>query len=187
MNKPLPKFQIQQIAIFPADPVRAVELLTDLGLTDWVEDLVKAKGKVFGRPVDSDGHLRFNYQAGGADPEASKPLELEVLDYPGGAILEGDDENINWMDYQGLRNSVSHFGMHVTAEELDQFHVYFASKDIKVAQAVDTYSHTNEYIANSRRYTYVIFDTRDILGVDLKFIVRRPLEAQAVEQVFSPD
>jgi hypothetical protein len=41
---------------------------------------------------------------------------------------------------------------------------------------VDTYLHTNPVIKDSRRYTYVIFNTRDILGVDLKFIVRRPVE-----------
>ena len=33
-------------------------------------------------------------------------------------------------------------------------------------------SHTNPVIAGKRSYNYVIFDTKDILGVDLKFIVR---------------
>jgi hypothetical protein len=36
-----------------------------------------------------------------------------------------------------------------------------------------TISHTNPVIAGKRWYTYVIFDTRSILGIDLKFIVRR--------------
>lgn len=177
-----PKFQIQQIAIFPADPARAVKLLSDLGLDEWVEDIVNSTGKVFGSAVESLGHLRFNYQGGGADLEANKPLELEVLDYPSMHNDQYEDFNQNWMDYQGLRNSVSHLGMHCTEEELAQFRAYFAENDIKVAQEVKTHSHTNPHIANSRRYTYVIFDTREILGVDLKFIVRRN-----IEQVFSAD
>lgn len=177
-----PKFQIQQIAIFPADPVRAVKLLTDLGLDEWVEDIVNSTGQVFGQEVESLGHLRFNYQAGGADPEAQKPLELEVLDYPSIHSAARGDENMNWMDYQGLRNSVSHLGMHCSEEELQQFRDYFSAEGIEVAQEVNTNAHTNPHIANSRRYTYVIFNTRDILGVDLKFIVRRN-----IEQVFSAD
>ena len=41
-----------------------------------------------------------------------------------------------------------------------------------MAQEVFTESHTNPVIAGKRSYNYVIFDTREILGVDLKFIVR---------------
>jgi hypothetical protein len=42
-----------------------------------------------------------------------------------------------------------------------------------VAQEVLTQSHTNPVISGKRWYNYVIFDTKDILGVDLKFIVRK--------------
>ena len=45
-------------------------------------------------------------------------------------------------------------------------------RGIKVAQEVFTKSHTNPVIAGKRKYNYVIFDTKEILGVDLKFIVR---------------
>jgi hypothetical protein len=34
-------------------------------------------------------------------------------------------------------------------------------------------SHTNPVISGKRWYNYVIFDTKEILGVDLKFIVRK--------------
>ena len=41
-----------------------------------------------------------------------------------------------------------------------------------MAQEVMTESHTNPVIAGKRTYNYVIFDTKEILGVDVKFIVR---------------
>jgi hypothetical protein len=69
---------------------------------------------------------------------------------------------------------VSHLGMHCTAEELDAFRRKFADMGIRVAQEVFTESHTNPFLLEQKRkYQYVIFDTRDILGADLKFIVRR--------------
>jgi hypothetical protein len=129
-------------------------------------DNVHARGEVFGVEGDNKALLQFNYQAGnGSDAEAGKPLELEVLHYT---------EGRNWM--QEAPNTVSHLGMHCSAEELATFRAYFESKGIDVAQEVITQSHTNPHIANSRRYNYVIFDTRAILGVDLKFIVRLPYE-----------
>ncbi|WP_211257045.1 hypothetical protein, partial [Xanthomonas pisi] len=67
---------------------------------------------------------------------------------------------------------VSHLGMHVTAAELAEWRQFFNEEGIQVAQEVVTDSHTNPNIAGKRRYNYVIFDTREIIGVDLKFIVR---------------
>lgn len=168
----VPKFQIQQIALVAPNAARAKKMLADLGLTDWVTDHVEATGKVFGEPGANGAELHFNYQAGtGAEYLNEdgdkcidlKPLELEILDY-----VNGPD----WLEAQGLTNTVSHLGMHVSAEQLLQYRAYFESEGVAVAQEVITQSHTNEYIANSRRYNYVIFDTREILGVDLKFIVR---------------
>jgi len=160
-----PKFKIQQVALFPYDAKRAKKLLCDLGLDQWTLDTVKANGQVFGRDAENTAELHFNYQAGnGADEAAGKPLELEILDY-----TEGD----NWMEENSSSlDSVSHLGMHCTAAELEQFRSYFAAEGIAVAQEVITQSHTNPVIDGQRRYNYVIFDTRDIIGVDLKFIVR---------------
>ena len=78
----------------------------------------------------------------------------------------------NWMNDMFRRNSVSHLGMHCTAKELTQWREFFASRDIPVAQEVMTQSHTNPVISGKRNYNYVIFDTKEILGVGLKFIVR---------------
>lgn len=153
------KFFIEQIALCPPDAKAAIKLLEHLGLTEWAHDTVIAKGKVFGNPGINEAALAFNYQAAREEP---KPLELEVLHY-----IVGD----NWMAGRGP--SVSHLGMHCSLEELEEWRMKFSGLGIKIAQEVDTRSHTNPVIAGKRWYKYVIFDTRNVLGVDLKFIVRK--------------
>ena len=69
--------------------------------------------------------------------------------------------------------SVSHLGMHVTEDELLEWRKFFAGRKIFVAQELHTDSHSNPVIAGKRWYHYVIFETRHILGVDVKFIVRK--------------
>lgn len=168
-------FKIEQIALYPPDPAAAIELLTAMGLAEWARDHVCAQGAVFNeRQVNNEADLAFNYQATRAvvvdelgvvtvNPSV-KPLELEVLHYTSG---------FNWMEMYNTKPSVSHLGMHVTFDELGEWRTFFAERSIAVAQDVDTTDHTNPVIAGKRQYTYVIFDTRDILGVDVKFIVRR--------------
>ena len=154
------KFFIEQVALCPKNPAAAVNLLKQLGLDNWVHDHVVAGGKVYGDPGKNEADLAFNYES--TRPEG-KPLELEVLHYTSGP---------NWMATRPPM--VSHLGMHCTAEELEQFRRKFSDMGIKVAQEVLTETHTNPFLLEQKRkYQYVIFDTRDILGVDLKFIVRR--------------
>ena len=150
------KFIIEQIAICPKDPSKAKQLLKDMGAVDWSEDRVIAKGKVFDNQSENTADLSFNY-------DLIQGKEFEVLNY-----IAGDD----WMKEQSRVNSVSHLGMHCTADELLNWRDFFDERGIKVAQEVFTESHTNPVIAGKRKYNYVIFDTKEILGVDLKFIVR---------------
>lgn len=154
------KFFIEQIAICPRDPVLAKRLLTEIGAVDWHEDHVVANGEVYSHKGRNEANLSFNY-----DIFAGK--EFEILDYTQGN---------NWMMRPNRFNSVSHLGMHCTAEELVKWREFFAEREIDVAQEVFTESHTNPVIAGKRSYNYVIFDTKDILGVDLKFIVRINIE-----------
>jgi len=149
------KFTIEQIALCPKNPANAIVFLQELGAVDWSHDHVAASGNVFGLADKNEADLAFNYDM------LNSARELEVLHYTDGS---------NWMNAHGP--SVSHLGMHVTAEELIKWRAWFAERRILVAQEVMTESHTNPVIAGKRTYNYVIFDTRDILGVDLKFIVR---------------
>jgi len=167
----MPTFRIDQIALYPILTEPAIDLLRELGLTDWVQDTVQASGWVGDRPATNVAQLQFNYQAGNGS-EGGKPLELEVLEY-----VEGN----NWMD-EAIEagqcsevGAVSHLGMHVTESELVEFEEILGRYGIDKAQQVMTHSHTNPAIKDTRRYRYVIFGTREIIGVDLKFIVRRDI------------
>lgn len=157
------RFKIEQIAITPPNPEAAIELLTKIGAYDWAHDVVVAKGSVHDNEnLTNVADLAFNYSLREGE---KKPLEFEVLHYRAGA---------NWMD--GLEHSVSHLGMHCSEAELDEWKIFFRREGIKIAQEVKTESHTNPVIAGKRLYHYCIFDTRPILGVDLKFIVRRDVQ-----------
>lgn len=165
------KFFIEQIALCPPDPVKAIALLKALGLNEWAHDIVVARGSVYNSNlVTNRALLAFNYQAtrhlhspaSQKEKGDAKPLELEVLHY-----TEGD----NWMAVNVP--SVSHLGMHVSNEELETWTEKFEALGIGWAQNVNTQSHTNPVIAGKRWYNYRIFHTRPILGVDLKFIVRK--------------
>lgn len=151
------KFSIEQIALFPTNPAAAIELLTAIGLGEWARDHVVANGHVHGYPGRNEADLAFCYEA-----TSDKSLELEVLHYTTGP---------NWMSDHP--NTASHLAMHVTAEELMEWNAFFESREIPVAQSVFTESHTNPVIAGKRTYNYVIYDTRPILGIDLKFICRK--------------
>jgi len=179
------QFKIEQIALYPVNGSTARSFLAKLGLNEWHHDTVKAHGEVFGEPGENEAHLAFNYQAGNGEFFASgptnmalgyKPLELEVLAYTDGP---------NWMDEQieegavASEGAVSHLGMHVTEEQLQEFDVVMREFQIPIAQRVHTTSHTNPVIKDSRRYKYVIYDTRHLIGVDLKFIVRLPYNGNA--------
>lgn len=151
------QFKVEQVALCPIDADRAIKLLAEMGMTEWVEDFVYAEGSVGStRDASNLAHLSFNYQG------LEGARELEVLDY-----RHGD----NWME--GKRGRISHLGMHCSAEELEGWREFFTKRHIGVAQEVDTKAHGNPAIAGQRWYHYCIFDTRPILGVDIKFIVRK--------------
>lgn len=149
-------FNIEQVALCPRDPAAAKELLTAMGAGEWAEDHVVASGTVRGDSAASEADLAFEYEL-----LSGSARELEVLHYTRGT---------NWMAGQ---HRVSHLGMHCSREELEQWRTFFAERGIPVAQELWTDGHSNPHIAGKRWYHYVIFDTYDILSVDVKFIVRR--------------
>lgn len=152
------KFKIEQLALNPQDRADAKMLLRLLGMDEWIHDDASAKGEVFGKPAESVAELAFNYD--------SKPLELELIRY-----RSGD----NWLaahNQMPPASIASHIGTHCSAEELEQWRVKLTSFGVKVAQEVVTTHHTNPNVPKGRSYKYVIFDTREIIGLDVKFIVR---------------
>ena len=155
------KFKIEQIALAPQPHRRdeALRLLAALGLAAWTEDVVSARGFVDGEKCENVAHLAFNYEAASA-----AALELEVLVYQ-----RGD----NWIE--GCTPLVSHLGMHVAWAEWQEHWAPLLLDGFRLAlrQTVETTAHTNPAIAGKRRYFYFIVGTRELIGVDLKFIVRR--------------
>lgn len=153
------ELRIEQLALAPADPHAAYELLHQMGAVVWVHDMVTAEGEVRGREARNVAHLAFDYKL------ANKPVELELLDYKDGP---------NWLQAYPSQSMVSHLGMHCTEEELVEWKAFFAERDLHIVQEVDTIAHTNEELNEiGRRYHYCIFGTRGILGVDIKMIVRK--------------
>jgi hypothetical protein len=53
-------FIIEQIALYPPDPERAIEFLKAVGLTEWIQDIVVASGKVHGNLSHNEAELNFN-------------------------------------------------------------------------------------------------------------------------------
>lgn len=154
----MPTFKIEQLAIAPRSP-KAMQLLRDMGITEWVEDHVTAIHQTVYPEAphnQNTAHLRFNYSALAGN-------ELEVLEYTDGW---------SWLDAFEEFPVISHIGMHCSAEELEEWREFMRTRDIPVAQEVKTIKHTNPVIAGKRQYHYVVFDTRDIIGCDVKFIVR---------------
>lgn len=160
---PHPAFFIEQVAIYPRNPAKAKALLSLMGMDIWADDHVIATGKVRGKDGTNEANLAFNYQGLG------RANELEILHYTKGP---------HWMRKLGRPAfRASHLGMHCTEIELLDWRNVFEKAGIKVAQEVRTKSHTNPVIDGKRKYHYVIFDTYDILGLDIKFIVRHdPLD-----------
>lgn len=151
-------FRIEQIALCPPDPEAAIRLLTLMGAGEWARDRVVATGRVRQNGGTNAADLAFDYEM------LKDARELEVLNY-----IDGP----NWM--QAHAPSVSHLGMHCTAAELLRWRGFMEEQGFKEAQSVRTIGHTNPVIKGKRNYNYVIYDTRAVLGVDIKFIVRLEL------------
>lgn len=164
------KWPIQQLAIYTTgDPEELAYVIGKVfSLRDpWVHDTVRASGTVFDEPTTVTADLMFHYGIG--------PFEFEILHYH-------HDSPDNWLNASGVTSKspigLSHLGLHV--EDVGTVIRFLKDRDFKVAQEVTTESHTNPAIRDSRRYKYVIFDTRACLGFDLKFIQRILLDPEPV-------
>lgn len=167
MKKP-DGFKMDQLAFASQGEGLAKDIMARLG-GEWIEDTVEF--------VTLDGSntgtykLYYNYDFG-IEYELlvwkSGLFWLQPVVYPLGSISTPQREG-------ALSHHIpvpSHIGTHVpnAVKAASEWATYLG---VKVAQAVETVRHTNEYLLErNRRYRYVILDTRHILGADLKFIER---------------
>lgn len=151
---------LDQIAFYAPDALAeaCIKMMLGLDQAEWTEDWVEGRVSVFGEPENfSTAKLLFNYDLG---------IEVEILQYISGP---------NWHRHRDLagrgpftRPGGAPFQSHIA------FHVNEGDIPIlpwPIAQTMTTTSHSNPAITD-RRYHYVIYDTRDTLGVDLKYIKR---------------
>lgn len=146
--------KIEQVAIYSKQPEKLIKALEILGCDEWHHDHVVANGKVNGAEARNEADLAFNYQLG--------DFEFEILNY-----TSGD----NWhKDKDKTKPFLSHLGVHVG--DVEEMKEKFGKLGLKIVQEVETESHTNEVIKGKRKYNYVIFDTHELFGFDLKLIQR---------------
>jgi hypothetical protein len=158
-EKPTPSpYFIEQVALACKNPDKLKHALRVIGLTEWATDEVVTRGRVFGGDVvETPATLNFNYQLGN--------FEFELLTY--------HNEDDNWLGRHEQEAGLSHMGLHVP--DIDAAVALLVEAGYKIAQEVRTISHTNPHIKDSRRYRYMILDTREHFGFDLKLIQRLPL------------
>lgn len=163
-TEPKCRFPIDQIAVVTKNSSKLISLLHRIFQPwAWHVDRVKACGAVFGKPAENVADLAFNYNL-------IPGVEFEVLEYVEGRNWHDDGIYGTGLTEPGL----SHFGVHVTSEQMETACKVLREAGYKVAQEVKTTSHTNPVIKDSRWYHYVIFDTRADFGFDLKLIERLP-------------
>lgn len=186
----LNELKIDQIAIATKDSFKLLKLLTNLGLTEWTRDVVIAEGSVRGEEsLTNCAILNFNYQMG---------IEFEVLEYTNGKSwhdelrkLEGDAnflshigyhlkdeigevESVRYADETKERKLMDRVVVKTAEEQLLEIKLNFLEAGYGIAQEVWTKEHNNAYLLEQKRkYHYIIFDTREQLGFDVKLIVRR--------------
>lgn len=159
-----PEFPVEQIALKVPDVEKAKEVFRAIGVGEWAEDRVEAwirepAGENI--PRSNTARLAFNYQL-------IPGKELELIEY---------EKGWNWLaerEDSGIPFGLSHLGLHVPEDtDLDAIkRSLFDRFGFEVAQEVKTMSHTNPAIRDTRRYRYVIFDSHNVLGFDLKLIQR---------------
>ena len=151
-------FTIDQIALRVTSEA-AQNLLIDMGAKLWHYDLAEAEGTVNGISGENAVDSRFSFDF---SPEK---LEVELMRY-----LEGP----NWLaDKPGA--VVACLGMYCEEVEIEGWKRFFEEHEIKLVQESWTKKHTHLERQGKRRYHYCIFETRELLGVDLKFIVKDPV------------
>lgn len=101
----------------------------------------------------------------GKKPET---LELEIID--------DDKSGMLTTSRKGMKYSL---GMYCTADELEAFSKTLAALNIKTLQEAFIDRHAVPYLLETKRnHQYIIFDTRKVLGINLKFIVGNKSAAQ---------
>lgn len=148
--------KFHQVAIYTEDADASVAMMRRLGYEDWLYDEAVLIGTMHGIKIETRARMWFNYEFGAG--------ELEFLTY------EGD----NWHEAAGRTGSVpflSHKSVYTDDVERDKR--MMVQLGFRTVQEFETHDHINKYLIDKKqRFRECIFDTRDTLGFDVKFIQR---------------
>lgn len=154
MDQQVENLKIDQLVFTTDHPQEAMkDLAALLGReVKWAHDIASATGEVFGEEDCSNKvDLYFSEEVAG--------IRFGYLNY-----LEGE----RWLtEYED--NQLSHLGIHV--QDIEAWKKHILDLGYEIAMETETFEHTNPAL-NGRRYHYVIVDSRERLGFDLKIIQR---------------
>jgi len=158
--------QFHQVAMYADDHWAAVNMLKDLGHTEWSHDSALLVGELRdGTPILTCGLMSFNYTM-------LPGQELEILTYLGDShhMREGRAV-LRHPEHVTVPPFIAHMSAHVhnadaKAEKIcDRLGVDWSYR-------FETYNHTNLHIMGKKRFREVMIETREKLGHDLKLIQR---------------
>jgi hypothetical protein len=165
-------YQFHQVAIYVPDGIdEAVAAWKNLGYNDWIEDHADLVGTLSDsfvstgdpfitttrrppRDVVTHAHMAFNYDI--------MPMELEFLHYKGESRWQGTEG-------RGMSPFISHMSTYVDDVVMES-RVLAAFLKRQPFHRFITKNHSNPGVKGKKRFIESIFDTRSLLGYDLKMI-----------------
>ena len=164
---PLLQYQFHQVAIFCPDhgAKDAMDLYKTFGFKRWIEDSAELKGFLHGDPVVTKARMYFGYSVIGG--------ELEFLEYEGPSRHQGSEG-------RGRSPYISHMSAYVDDVRTTVSDVYIVTGRVPYHRFI-TQNHTNPAVAGKKRFIEAIYDTRELIGYDLKFIQKVPHEFDDAE------
>jgi hypothetical protein len=160
--------KFHQVAIYHNDPETAVMEWSDMGYDQWTSDVATLVGMEWGDPSQKEGQMWFNYDI--------LPMEFEYVKY--------STEFRHTLDQRdGHPPFISHMSTYV--EDLDaQVQKVEDALGITPYHRFVTRNHQNPYVVEKEvRFKEAIYDTRLLLGFDVKMIQRVPLDYADVDGV----
>lgn len=150
--------KFHQVAIYSANVFESVNMWKDMGYEDWTYDEAILSGTEWGKPGSKKAFMAFNYDI--------LPNELEFVHYSAPTRHLQDERD-------GNPPFISHMSVMVDDVQWETLRI-FNRFGMKPYHEFLTGHHTNERVKGRKRFKEAIYDTRGLLGFDLKLIQRVP-------------
>lgn len=151
------KLKFHQVAIYCWNPLLQVQWWEDNGFGDWHFDQALLVGQDRGVQVSKKATMAFNYDI--------MPLELEYVSYHG--PRNSVDERSGSVPF------LSHLST-IVEDVDDEMGRIEKETGLRPYHQFVTEGHTNPKVKFKKRFKEAIYDTRFVLGFDIKLIQRVP-------------